>query len=909
MAPRKAPHKRKDRTSRELGELRAQLAEAQETLRAIREGEVDAVVVVGSKGEQVFSLSGADRTYRLIVETMNEAALTVTTDGLVLFCNQQFGRLLDTPIEQILGRDLASFVPADQRTVLSALLEPATVRSAKGRLVLRARRGHHVPVRVSVGPLQQPDGLAVCIVATDLTELENSTELIRQLRSGQNALREAQDWLALATGTTGVGLFEWDVTAHTVRWTDAHGVILGYPPRSDGTPPEASVTTEHPYSHWADRVHPEDRTRLEEEARSSMQDGRPFDAEYRVFWPDGSEHWVETRGFFTRDPAGRMLGVALDVTGRKQAEDTLRRHNATLEGVNAVLEAALTCHTEQDLGGACLGIAQRLTNSPFGFIGDIDAEGLHDVAIINPGWDACQVIDGGGHRIDPRTFRVHGIYGRVILDGRGLFTNDPDVHPDRVGLPAGHPPLTAFLGVPLLRDGRPVGMVGVGNRPGGYSAADRQTLESLSPAIVEAFMRQRAEQALQEANLALERRVAERTSELAERATQLRALAGELTLAEQRERRRIAKVAHDHLQQLLIALKFRLTVLGRTNDRVVQQAVDEIEPLLDTCIQAARSLTAELSPPILHEGGLRAGLEWLVRWMADTHGLAVGLAITGPFVPLADDVKVLLFESVRELLFNAVKHSRAQSAMVTMQTGDGQVVVVVSDQGAGFDPNAIPAAVGKAGGFGLFGIRERLDLIGGRMEIQSASGQGCRFSLTVPTEALPATQPGPLTAAVPPGRARQPAPPVVAGKIRVVLADDHTVMREGVAGLLGREPDIEIVGQAPDGRAAVELAAELLPDVILMDMNMPGLDGLEATRAIHTDHSGIRVIGLSMFDDDEHARALREAGAVDYLSKSGPPERLIAAIRRCMGEQEAKPGRRPATRSGTKSRRRKAPAG
>ena len=152
----------------------------------------------------------------------------------------------------------------------------------------------------------------------------------------------------------------------------------------------------------------------------------------------------------------------------------------------------------------------------------------------------------------------------------------------------------------MLRDGRAVGMVGVGNRPGGYSAEEQRTLESLSPAIVEAFMRKRAELALQETNEALEHRVAERTAELAERATQLRALVGELTLAEQRERHRIAKIAHDHLQQLLIAMKFRLTVLGRTNDRVVQEAIDEVEPLLDTCIQAARSLTAELSPPILH---------------------------------------------------------------------------------------------------------------------------------------------------------------------------------------------------------------------------------------------------------------------------------------------------------------------
>ena len=137
--------------------------------------------------------------------------------------------------------------------------------------------------------------------------------------------------------------------------------------------------------------------------------------------------------------------------------------------------------------------------------------------------------------------------------------------------------------------------------------------------------RKRAEQALQEANATLEQKVQERTSELAQRAAQLRALAGELTLSEQRERSRLAKVLHDHLQQLLVAAKFRLTVLGRGGDDVVKQATKEVEELIDESIAASRSLTAELSPPILHEAGLNAGLQWLARRMADTQGLFVDL--------------------------------------------------------------------------------------------------------------------------------------------------------------------------------------------------------------------------------------------------------------------------------------------
>jgi DNA-binding NarL/FixJ family response regulator len=116
-------------------------------------------------------------------------------------------------------------------------------------------------------------------------------------------------------------------------------------------------------------------------------------------------------------------------------------------------------------------------------------------------------------------------------------------------------------------------------------------------------------------------------------------------------------------------------------------------------------------------------------------------------------------------------------------------------------------------------------------------------------------------------------------KIRVMLADDHAVVRQGIANLLDDQPDMEVIAEAADGQDAVELAAKLLPDIILMDMSMPKLNGVEATRIIHNDWPGIRIIGLSMFEEAERAQAIRDAGAIDYITKSGPAEKLINAIR------------------------------
>jgi PAS domain S-box-containing protein len=376
--------------------------------------------------------------------------------------------------------------------------------------------------------------------------------------------------------------------------------------------------------------------------------------------------------------------------------------------------------------------------------------------------------------------------------------------------------------------------------------------------------------------------------ELTARAAQLRVLAGELTLVEQRERRRMAKMLHDHLQQLLVCAKLHTAILSRAGDELVKNASKEIEGLLDDSISASRSLTAELSPPILHEGGLIPGLEWLARWMADKYGLFVDLSLEVIAQPIGNDVKILLFESVRELLFNVVKHSHTRSATVNLRIVDGQLLqIVVTDQGAGFEPQSIKPAGQPGGCFGLFSIRERMDLLGGKMEMSSAPGEGSRFVLTTPLGQPTPIPPEPIAVVSEQGGtgpAIQATSLLAGAKIRVLLADDHAIMREGLAHLLSAEPDIQIIGEAADGQEAVELAGKLLPDVILMDVSMPKLNGVEATRTIRNELPDIRIIGLSMFDEPEWAQAMLDAGAVNYLSKSGLSNSLIAAIRRCMDE-------------------------
>ena len=178
------------------------------------------------------------------------------------------------------------------------------------------------------------------------------------------------------------------------------------------------------------------------------------------------------------------------------AEERIIRQNAVLAGIARIFREALTCQTEEELGRVCLAVAEEETQSKFGFVGEINSQTgkLDDIAISDPGWEACRMQDqsGPGKR-SPVGFAIHGIYGRVLLDGKGFFTNDPPSYPDSIGTPAGHPPLQAFLGVPLIHAGKTIGMVVLGNRDCGYGPEELEAVEDLAPAIVQAFVSKRAE--------------------------------------------------------------------------------------------------------------------------------------------------------------------------------------------------------------------------------------------------------------------------------------------------------------------------------------------------------------------------------------------------------------------------------
>lgn len=432
----------------------------------------------------------------------------------------------------------------------------------------------------------------------------------------------------------------------------------------------------------------------------------------------------------------------------------------------------------------------------------------------------------------------------------------------------------------LRKDGTPVAVSltvsPVRNGFGRIIGASKIVRDISERLLTEENLRKR-ERELQRLNETLEMRVAERTAELQEKTNKLRAMASELASAEHRERKRLAARLHDDLQQLLVAASMQINVVRhQALDGEGREAVDQTARWITEAAEAARDLTRQLRPPILYEGGLVPALQWLAGEMNTRHGLKTNIQKQSRIPTLSDDMRALLFDCIRELLFNVTKHAATHHALLTLEGGAGFVKVTVSDEGSGFD--AERAASEDNGRFGLFSIRERVEALAGGMKITSAPDKGTKIELSLPVHVMlasagPARQQEVLMKAI-----DLQASPSLDDRTRVLVVDDHAIVRQGIANIINADERLTVVGEASTGLEALDAVDRNRPHVVLMDLNMPRMNGIEATHRIRQSWPHVVVIGLSVQDDDATANTMIEAGAAGFLSKAGSTELMIATI-------------------------------
>lgn len=224
---------------------------------------------------------------------------------------------------------------------------------------------------------------------------------------------------------------------------------------------------------------------------------------------------------------------------------------------------------------------------------------------------------------------------------------------------------------------------------------------------------------------------------LAKRNQDVKALASALSLAEQRERRRISQILHDDVQQMLYGLAARIQILHIKSSPDAKEALKDlftdIKDLIQQTIDITRILAVDLTPPVLKLGGISSGLEWLAQRMKQIHDLDVELKIKGDCHIENEDMRTLVLQLVQELLFNVVKHAQTKTAFLSMEDKNQHIVIKVQDDGVGFDiSKKLTEQPHKIDGFGIYSIQERLNLFDGELEIMSEPGKGTTVTIILP---------------------------------------------------------------------------------------------------------------------------------------------------------------------------------
>ncbi|HEV8328423.1 MAG TPA: response regulator [Nitrospiraceae bacterium] len=405
--------------------------------------------------------------------------------------------------------------------------------------------------------------------------------------------------------------------------------------------------------------------------------------------------------------------------------------------------------------------------------------------------------------------------------------------------------------------------------------------------------RKQIEDRLRQLTGTLEERVKERTQQLSMSSARLRALATDLTVAEQTERRRLATELHDYLAQLLVVTRMKVAqLLNQDHDSEARKILQDADELLHQSLDYTRSLVSELTPQALYERGLGAALRWLADQMCRQQMLTVEVSLDAPELSLPEADAVLLFHSIRELLFNVLKHGKTNRASVSMRYAQNVLSITVLDHGCGFDVTRLHDDPSDR--FGLLSIRERMTALGGSFDLQSEPGKGTVASLHLPfpasgesietrvaggkgrtplLEAALRRPPEPGTAALAPEEAYVVTP------LRVMIVDDFELVRKSLRSHLDQYDDLTVIGEASSGAQAVQLACALGPDVIVMDMHMPDLNGADATRQILKDQPDTVVIGLSVQTDPDIAKSMMDAGAAAFITKDSAVNELYVTLR------------------------------
>ena len=429
----------------------------------------------------------------------------------------------------------------------------------------------------------------------------------------------------------------------------------------------------------------------------------------------GTPKWWEVIITPIKDSQGnidRLLSISRDISERKQAEEENHRKSAILSAINNVFKKAITCETVEEVSYTCICMAEELTRSRAGFIGEVNKEGLFDTLSYGDlRWQICKMPKTDAIALS-KNMVIRGIFGQAMLKGKSQIVNDPDSHPDRVGIPEGHPQLKCFMGVPLKHEGKVIGMIGLANKEGGYTSADQKTVESLSLTFVEALNRKRAEEVIVKSR------------------EQLRNLSSHLQTIREDERGVISREIHDDLGQSLTALKMDISWFKKHLPEDVdskEQKINGMIELVNATIKSVQRISTELRPAVLDDLGFSSAVKWFINEFEERSGLKCKLEIKPDNIVLDEKLSIAMYRIFQESLTNIMRHANATKVNVNIALKNHKLEMSVADNGIGIDESKLK----DLKSLGLIGMQERLYTWNGEMEIKRLDGKGTVIRVNV----------------------------------------------------------------------------------------------------------------------------------------------------------------------------------
>jgi PAS domain S-box-containing protein len=372
--------------------------------------------------------------------------------------------------------------------------------------------------------------------------------------------------------------------------------------------------------------------------------------------------------------------------------------------------------------------------------------------------------------------------------------------------------------------------------------------------------------------------------------TSLRQLSARLLQLQDEERRRIARDLHDVTGQKVAVLSMSLDRLARLTAQSKSETQESIKESRDTVGQIGeeiRTLSYILHPPLLDECGLASAVHWYAEGFQKRSGIKLEVAIDADVPRLSIDAETTLFRVVQESLTNVHRYSGSSAAKIKISQDSGEVQLEIIDYGHGIKTGAARAKLdGPAPlGVGIPGMRERLHQLGGSLSVDFGTN-GTRVAATLPVkkageEFEDGESRSSLSFAL---RSAQDA------RQRILIADDHELMRRGLRGLIESHDEWAVCGEAVEGREVVRKSAELEPDLVIMDVNLPGLSGIEAAMQIRQEREAAKILFFTVHDSDEVIREIIGAGAHGYVAKSRASQDLVEAVRKVLSGKTFFPG-------------------